>query len=508
MSKEWRNFLLVVGALVVLLAVLFFFYPKIKEALTPSGGLNVILVSIDAARADRFSFNGYPVDFTPNLDKMARSGVVFRRAYCYGGNTTASVGSMFTSRFPYWPLEVPGGGPRWHVRHHYGYSRFQESDDLRPGIPDSIETLPTILKKHGYTTVGLSTNPYLTRDFNFNRGFDYFEEFSSHWRQAYPGVEAVIKKLDAYVSELKDRKLFVWLHLMDMHHPLRDFQPFLEEARSRGNQSVPPAPAVSEWTEEAINMLNDFGTENIPEWQSGEEGLQRAREEYILAYEAELIRIDRQIGVLVEKLRQYEIEQKTLLIFITDHGEEFAEHRYWDHRGQFYEAIIRGVWMMYNPKLFPAPVVVEERVSLIDLLPTLLDLLRLKHQDISFDGKSRLSLLKEENHQEDGFVFGVLDRRAFVIDGEYKLLVNGDYGEKIRGAHPDPPQAPIELYNLKSDPDELNNIADEFPDVVDRLFIRLKRVFLDKGIRFWEEGSSKEISKETLERLKSLGYLK
>lgn len=508
MSKEWRNFVIVMGVLVVLVVVLIFFYPEIKEALAPNEDLNLILISIDAARVDRFSFNGYPVRLTPNLDEMARSGVVFRRAYCYGGNTTASLGSIFTSRFPYWPLKVPGGGPRWHMRHHFGYSRFQDSNDLRPGIPDSIETLPTILKKNGFTTVGLSTNAYLTRDFNFNRGFDFFEEFTSHWRQPYPGVEVVIKKLDAYLSELKDDRFFVWLHLMDMHHPLHDYEPYLEEARSNGNRSVPAAPPVSEWTEEAIDMLTEFGTRNIPDWQPGEEGLRRARQEYILAYEAELLRIDRQMGILMDTLRQYDLEEKTLVILVNDHGEEFAEHRYWDHRGQLYEAIVRGVWMMHNPNLFPKPAVVEDRVSLVDLLPTLLDLFGLKSGDTPFDGKSRISLLKKGDEGKDGFVFGVLDRRAYVIDGDYKLMVNGDFGKKNRGAHPDPPSAPIELYNLESDPEELHNLAEESPEIADRLLIKLKRVFLEKGIRFWEGDASEEISKETLERLKSLGYIK
>lgn len=508
MSKEWRNFAIVVGVLVVLILVLILFYPKIKQALARADGFNVILISIDAARVDRFAFNGYPVRLTPNLDRMAQSGVVFRRTYCYGGNTTASLGSIFTSRYPYWPLEVPGGGPRWHVRHHYGYSRFQDSGDLRPGIPDSLDTLPTILKKHEYTTIGLSTNPYLTKDFNFSRGFDFFEEFSSHWRQPYPGVEMVVNKLDAYISELKEKKFFAWLHLMDMHHPLRDFEPFLEEARSRGNRSEPVAAPFSDWTEEATDMLDEFGKLNIANWQSGKEGLEKAWQEYILAYEAELFRIDLQMGLLMEKLRQYELEEKTLVILVTDHGEEFAEHRYWDHRGQLYEAIIRGVWMMHNPKLFSSPMVVDDRVSLVDLLPTLLDLLGLKHGDIPLDGKSRLSLLKGKQEGTDGFVFGVLDRRAYVIDGNYKLMVNGDFGQEIRGAHPDPPPTPVELYNLESDPEELHNLADELPEVADRLFIRLKRIFLEKGIRFWEEDTSKQVSKETLERLKSLGYIK
>ncbi|MFP4082415.1 MAG: sulfatase, partial [Candidatus Aminicenantes bacterium] len=457
---------------------------------------------------DRFSFYGYPVELTPNLHKLTQTGAVFRRAYCYGGNTTASMGAIFTSRFPYWPLEVPGGGGRWDVKHHFGFSRFQSADDLKPGIPDSLPTLPLILKEHGYTTVGLSTNPYLTRDFNFNRGFDFFEEFSSHWRQPYPGVELVIKKLDAYLSQLKDQAFFAWIHLMDMHHPLREFEPYLEEARSRGDRTGPPAPPVSEWTQEAVHILTDFGSRHVPDWEEGGKGLKKARDMYILAYEAELFRIDRQIGVLMDKLRQYGLEQDTLLMVVTDHGEEFAEHTYWDHRGQLYEPIVRGVWMMHNPLLFPSPVKVEERVSLVDLMPTLVDLLGLKHRGTPFDGESRISLLKKAPQGEDGLVFGVLDRRAYVIEGDHKLMLNGDYGKKSRGAHPDPPPAPVELYNLKEDPHELHNLAEKSPEIADRLLVKLKKAFLNRGIRFWEEGSSKELSKKTLERLKSLGYIK
>lgn len=508
MSKGWRKFLPVVVVLIVLLGGIFYFFPSIRNALFPGKNLNIILISLDAARADCFSFNGYPSKLSPNIDKLAESGAVFRRTYCYGGNTTASMGAIFISKFPYWPLDVPGGGPRWDVKHHYGFTRFQDISDLRPGIPDAIETLPTILKKHGYTTVGISTNPYLTRDFNFSLGFDFFEEFSSHWRQLYPGVETVVKKLDAYLSELRHKKFFAWIHLMDMHHPIRDYSPFLEEAKARGTQNVPSRPPISEWTQEAVNILRDFGMRNIPDWKPGEEDLQRALKEYIIAYEAELVRIDIQIGLLMEKLRLYDLWDNTLVVLVTDHGEEFADHTYWDHRGQLYEAIVRGVWIMHSPKLFPTPVVVDERVSLIDFLPTLVDLLGLKEGLLSFDGKSRISLLKKKSRSDDGLVFGVLDRRAYVIEGDYKLMVNGDYGKKNRGAHPDPPSAPIELYNLENDPGELYNLADELPDIVDRLLIKLKHAFLEKRIHFWESKPPKEISKETQERLKSLGYIK
>lgn len=506
MNKKWNIAFVIVVVLIICLGG-FLFYTIRKSKLSGRYN-NVILISIDATRADRLSCNGYPLRLTPNIDKLAQEGVIFRQAYCFGGSTTSSMGAIFTSRFPYWPLQVPGGGPRWSVKHHYGYSRFQDINHLKPGIPDSLETMPAIFKKNGYTTVGISTNPYLTRDFNFNCGFDFFEEFSSNWRQLYPGVETVFRKLDAYLSELSHKKFFIWAHLMDLHHPLRDFAPFIEEVRSKGKRPEPTVPPVSEWTQEAVNILKGFASQHIPGWKPGQEGLRQALDYYILAYEGELLRVDKQIGFLMAKLRQHGLWKNTLVIVVNDHGEEFADHRYWDHRGQLYQAIVRAIWIMHCPQLFPEPIEVKERVSHADILPTLIDLLRLRDKGLVFDGQSRFGLLKGKSEEKGGLVFGLLDRRAYIIDGDYKLMINGDYGKKIRGAHPDPPFWPLELYNLKDDPGELRNLAQESPQVVDRLLIRLKQAFLEKGIRLWEEGASKEISQETKQRLKSLGYIK
>ncbi len=508
MRKKHIKFSAIVISLIVLFTGVYYLFIKNRHRLSSDKNLNVILISIDAARADRFSFHGYPVNLTPNIDKLAYSGVVFRKTYCFAGNTSASMGSIFTSRIPYWPLEVPGGGPRWQVKHHYGFTRFQESGSLQAGIPKSLETIQTTLKKHDYTTIGISTNPYLTRDFNFNQGFDFFEEFSSNWRQPYASVERVVSKLDSYISELKHKKFFAWIHLMDLHYPLRDFQKFLNEAKSRGLKSGPEASPVSEWTQEAVNILSGFGKRHIPDWKPGEEGLGKALAKYILAYEAELFRIDKQIGLLMKNLRRRNVGDNTLVIIITDHGEEFAEHTFWDHRGQLYELIVNGLWVMHCPKLFPKPVMVEKRVSMIDLLPTLLDLLHLEGNDLSFDGKSQAPLLKKNLGEKGGLVFGLMDRRAYIVDEDYKLIVNRDFGKEDRGAHPDPPVAPIELFNLKQDPQELHNLADELPSMVDKLLIRLKQAFLEKGIRLWEGSQSREVSEKTRERLRSLGYLK
>ncbi len=105
-------------------------------------------------------------------------------------------------------------------------------------------------------------------------------------------------------------------------------------------------------------------------------------------------------------------------------------------------------------------------------------------------------------------MFGVLDQRAYAIDGKYKLIVNNDFGKKDHGAARTPPAVPQELYNLKDDPREQENLAPRLPEVTDRLLIKLKRVFLEKGIRFWtEDAPSQEITEKTKERLKALGYI-
>lgn len=86
--------------------------------------------------------------------------------------------------------------------------------------------------------------------------------------------------------------------------------------------------------------------------------------------------------------------------------------------------------------------------------------------------------------------------------------MNNDYGKKDHGGAMHPPRYPVELYDLKNDPGETQNIAEQFPQVVDRLFVKLKHATLKKGIHFWAPRSqSKEVSRKTLERLKSLGYV-
>jgi len=309
-----------------------------------------------------------------------------------------------------------------------------------------------------------------------------------------------------------------------LHAPLVDYAEFREEAKSKRVQT--PHRPVSEWTQYAKDHMTKFDSMALSNWKpdagwdANKEGLLKVRDEYTLAYDAELLRVDKQIGIIMDGLRQYGLWDNTLIIILNDHGDEFMEHGDWSHTGQLYEEIVRGVWIMRNPKLLPTPGTIDTPVSHVDVMPTLLELLRFREDSRSFDGVSQLPLLKRMPNREDGFVFGVLDQRAYVTDGEYKLIINNDFGKDFGkggiGPARHPPIAPKELYNLKNDPGEQHNLAKHFPLIVDRLHAKIKRAFMKKGIEFWsttpdqsEEVSnqSEEISKETLDRLKSLGYM-
>lgn len=474
---------------------------------------NIILVSIDAARADRFSFNGSHLDLTPQLEELAQQGAVFRNTYSFGSNTTSSMGTIFTSRIPSWPLEAPQGEDRWEPKDYFGYQRFQDPTHPQLGIPDNLDTLATILKEAGYTTVGLSTNPYLTREFNFQRGFDLFEDtWEQRSYQLFPPVEAVISKLNLMLPKLQGEKFFAWLHLMDVHYPLRDYQPFLKEAMVRGTtQPLEPAPPEA-WTYPVIYFLKQFASENAISYPPSAEGLKKVLREYVHAYEAEIFRIDQQIALMVEALRTQGLWENTLLVFVTDHGDEFVEHGFWGHRGQMYEGIVRGVWMMHNPILFPKAHIIESRVSLLDLLPTLLDVLDIPYDESSLDGTSRFALLSGAQDGGDGSVFGLLDLRAYLLDKDLKLMVNKDFGRAGKAAQLDPPPAPVELFDLVKDPLEKHNLASQQPDTVKKMIFKLERAFREKGAPLWEADNvstpepSQGISEDTKKRLRALGY--
>ena len=219
----------------------------------------------------------------------------------------------------------------------------------------------------------------------------------------------------------------------------------------------------------------------------------------------------------MERLRELGLEDDTLIVFTSDHGEEFLEHGRPFHGQSVYAELTEVPLIVRWPAVVPAGLVIEERVQSIDVMPTLLDASGLRHPD-GLQGRSLLPLLQaaadpaavwaprpafsEKARTTGGAAPTPQDTESYsVIDGEWLLIHNATRPEGT-------PE--YELYDMERDPLNATNVADQHGAVVERLgraIERWRRVA--ETARLPDDSDSAErLSQEELERLRSLGYIR
>jgi arylsulfatase A-like enzyme len=355
---------------------------------------SLVLVTVDCLRADHVGFLGYARPTTPFLDSLARSSFVFSTAIVAGAPTYFSFPAIMASRPP------------------LGLGR----DVL--GIAPQEPTLASSLHAAGYATAAfLAANPYLSPRFGYNQGFEIFRDFLStglpsddfenhqapslgsltrlnrfvrstsrhhrlasaaydelyfhycQWRSSrrnltmdqmrrYPAADVVVDHARSWLSSLGDRPFFLWLHLMDPHHP---YYPPEEALSAIGCRHIDARRA---------GFLNSY-------WSRADVGptrLSRYRAEVISLYDAGICWVDNQISRLVETLEHFHRREDTVLALTADHGEEFLEH------GERYHSPVRLADSLIKvPLLIRAPDTrgghLNRPFSLLHLAPTLLQIL-------------------------------------------------------------------------------------------------------------------------------------
>ncbi len=305
---------------------------------------NVILVSVDTLRPDALGAYGRAYAKTPNLDALAEAGVTFTRAYAPMPRTTPSLASMLTGLSP----------------HRHG-SREVRS----PVVSGTFLTTP--LKESGFATVAVTANPTAGKNQGFATDFDSFEESMRF------DAEEVTNRVLRTVRDIPATKpLFVWAHYYDPHWPYA-------------------APAA--WrspTEDACDALTklDRGVK-----QSNEGNLaQNAMESCQAAYASEVAYVDRQIGRLFDALAAAGRLDDSLVVFTSDHGENFGEDGlYFAHGPSVHEAGLRVPLIVSGPGVRRGHTD-DSVIRLIDVGPTVLAALGLDPiPDV--DGSPRTDLL-------------------------------------------------------------------------------------------------------------------
>ena len=327
---------------------------------------NIVLIIIDTLRSDHLGCYGYRRSTSPAMDAVAAEGVRFDQAIAGASWTTPAVMSMFTSLPP----------------------SLHQTVTSSTMLPEGMTTLAAELKKGGYQTAAIIVNPCTSRKYGFNRGFDLYDDNSIQLAAGLGDLDlnnnSVSDKVTQYaIKWLKsgrqpNRPFFLHVFYFDPHY---DY--------------MPPSPYDGMFTD--------------PDYYGGQDGskittlvgkpLTRADKEQIIGlYDGEIRFTDDQIKVLLDTLQSMNLLNDTLLVITGDHGEEFWEHDGVAHGHTLYDELLRVPLIIHWPKEIKPKQVISKQVSLIDLMPTVLDMAGLPIPS-QCRGQSLVSLLKTSSKQ-------------------------------------------------------------------------------------------------------------
>lgn len=429
---------------------------------------NVILIVIDTLRADAVGSYGNPHKPTPHLDAIAAEGVRFDQAISSSGWTLPAIGSMLTGA---WPTI------------HGGIGQNTVLTPMREEVPSAAE----VLKEHGFNTFGFANAAFVSPMLGFDRGFDVFDHRHAYNWEIRRADETINDAL-GHIREHRGEANFVFIHLFDPH---LDYDPPPGHVGKYTTGRTEPPPPLT------MRKCRDLETKG--EGPPAPEDIAYVRG----VYDGEINFTDVHVGRLVDELRTMGIYDDTTLIITADHGEEFWEHGGFEHGHTLYDELIRVPLIIKLPAdAAPAKPVVTAQVRLIDVMPTVFERLDIEKPP-SFVGDSLAPLMMGETAK---------DRIAFsesTLYGGYLVARRGKQYKYIVDIAPGSERAP-ELYDWRADPGETNNLLATLPDVAAEMRAELSTFFNEMAVRAqgMSQPAIKDMSPQTIESLKSLGYIR
>ena len=408
---------------------------------------NIVLITVDSLRADHLGCYGYEKNTSPFIDKLAENAMVFRSAYSNGSGTVASFPTILSSDF---------------------LSTYKDKKFLSK----KRTLIQEVLKENGYVTAGFHSNPYLSKFYGYDRGFDFFydsfEDDGNHSliksikknkklykfikrisdmlpnsliRKAvnylkksdepYVGAKEINGRVIRWLKKNKHQPFFLWIHYMDVHEP---YMPSQESIAQLGRKEI---------SNKRIKRLNEYLIKN-------RDLNDKDLDELITLYDAEILQLDGVIQEFYLGFRELALLENSSIIITSDHGDEFKEHGGLSHIEKLYDEVLHIPLILLSPGMPPS--ISDKLVSLIDLSPTILGYLGLPERkefrggDIS---KGTNDYVISENTDAS---------KISVRTKGYKLILNRT-------------DKKYEFYDLSEDPGEQENMIDipEDKEVIEKL---------------------------------------
>jgi arylsulfatase A-like enzyme len=487
--------------------------PADQVAYTPTSGdgtprdMNVLLLVVDALRADHLGCYGYERETSPTVDRMVREGVLFTRAYAPAPVTKHSTATLVTSLFP----------------SSHGVSGISDA------LPGDTPTLMEEMKRLGYRTAVLSANAFVSPLFGFGRGTDFafsgcmpMSQKSMQGRAArtvmgrVPGgrwIKAAFDAIDgrlphsgqslspyeeqagnlnamllSWIDAAPGEPFFAYVHYMEPHMPL-----------------VPPSPFDTVFDPERAGRPHpDFPVykQGILPFSPGPALPDAELRSLIALYDGTIAYFDYELGRLLDALDERGLGRNTLIVITADHGEEFHDHGGWGHGQSLFEELIHVPLIAWYPDHLPSGIRVEDPVRHVDIMPTLLGAAGGGDDPrcADLEGRNLWPVLAEGaglGPEVEVFAecsLGEETIRALRVGDE--KLIDALSGGRER----------VMLFDLAEDPLERNDLSAERPDERNALTARAIDI-QTRALSKRRESEQKTIDEGTKETLRALGYI-
>ncbi len=421
----------------------------------------VVLIVVDALRADHLGTYGYARSTSPHLDQWAKQAAVFEQAFTTSPWTLPAFGSMLTGELP--------------SRHAAG-SRVRESNwTVTKRLNDSLPTLPEVLGRSGFVTGAIVNNPWLPPGIGLERGFQSYD-YSRPSEEGHRRADEVVDLSLAWIDANADTPFFLMVHILDPHMSYD-----------------PPPPVRGRFTSDFEDRfaLPVVGPRRIRKRAKSISSAERA---FIAnAYDEEIAFVDQELGRFFETLQKRDLWNRLLIILTSDHGEELFDHGGFEHGHNVHQELLRVPFLIWGPSVRP------ERhtgpVSVVDLPNTVLTAVGVNPL-ASSAGHSLWPVLvgKEKIPRRSIIAEATLygPERKAIIRWPLKLTLEEGTGHR-------------RLYDLLQDPQEQLDLAELEGDAVEVLTEELNNAL--KAARSGARAEEVPLDEEMLRELRSLGYV-
>ena len=426
---------------------------------------HILIFLVDTLRADRLGCYGYDRPTSPNIDRFATDAVRFDHPVAQSSWTRPATASILTGLYPH---------------NHGARTRNQK-------LAEDVPYLPEVLRELGYRALGVSTNGNAGPRFGFRRGFSHFKHMEE--RSSRPGIHVPVWRAVDETLEWLERirpgdSFFVFLHVSDPHAPY--LPP--EHLRRRFAPDAAPGPGTLTTHDPAGASHSTSDLEDL--------------------YDGEIALVDEHFGRMVDELDQRGFLDDTIVVFVSDHGEEFQDHGLHGHGATLYQEQLRVPLIIRLPNRLRSaegPAVVETQVQQIDIVPTILE--AIGHAGaMKTDGRSLLPLMvSDQGGSRPTLAVSELRLDGRVADA---VFLEGAHGRRklieYRGG-PFQADSARQMFDPSRDLGELLDLEAEEPLWAGYLATlgRLQR----RGARILTAGVEPVLPAEQREALRALGYL-